>query len=154
MNGAWCLVFAFLFTSLLQLRAEKVDNRNFAIDTFQPTPNEVRLAEEHAHNYWVKNAARYGSNPVYLAVETSKIFPSEIQNLWAKLINSETTASYFSQRRGGYSNLQLKGVMIYDTRTGRFVSDRGFVSVDTPPCGGVARFDDYIARFIGVGNCS
>ena len=115
------------------------------------TPKGERL--QHARDYWAKNAAKYGSNPVYLAVETSKIFPSEIQNLWAKLINAETTASYFSQRRGGYSNLQLKGVMIYDTRTGRFASDHGFVSVDTPPRGGVARFDDYIARFIGVGDC-
>jgi hypothetical protein len=115
------------------------------------TPKGERL--QHARDYWAKNAAKYGSNPVYLAVETSKIFPSEIQNLWAKLINAETTASYFSQRRGGYSNLQLKGVMIYDTRIGRFVSDRGFVSVDTLSRGGVARFDDYIARFIGVGDC-
>ena len=153
MNGARFLVFAFLFTALLELRAEKVDNRNFAIDTYQPTPNAVRLAEERARDYWAKNAARFGSNPVYLAVETSKIFPSEIQNLWPKLINSETTASYFSQRRGGFSNLQLKGVMIYDTRTSHFVSDRGFVSVDTPPRGGIARFDEYIARFIGVGDC-
>jgi hypothetical protein len=152
MNGPWFLVFTFLLTSISELCAEKIDNRNFAIDTYQPTPNEIRLAEQHARDYWAKNAARYGSNPFYLAVETSKIFPGEIQNLWSKLINSETTASYFSQRRGGYSNLQLKGVMIYDTRTGHFVSDRGFVSVDTPPRGGVARFDDYIARFIGVGD--
>ena len=154
MKGPWFFVFTILLTLMSELCAEKIDNRNFAIDTYyQPTPNEIRLAEQHARDYWAKNAAKYGSNPVYLAVETSKIFPSEIQNLWPKLINSETTASYFSQRRGGYRTLQLKGIMIYDTRTGRFVSDRGFVSVDTPPRGGVARFDDYIARFIGVGDC-
>ena len=95
---------------------------------------------------------RFGSNPVYLAVQTSKIFPSEVQLLWPKLINSETTASFFSQRRGGFSNLQLKGIMIYDTRTSDFVGNRGFISVDTPPLGRVARFDDYIARYIGFGN--
>ena len=83
---------------------------------------------------------------------TSKIFPSEVQLLYPKLINSETTASYFSQRRGGYSNLQLKGIMIYDTRTGHFVSNYGFISVDTPQRGRVARFDDYLARFVGRGN--
>jgi hypothetical protein len=153
-NRAGFAVFAFLLTLLPALHAEKIDNRNFAIDTYQPTPNAVRLAEEYARNYWAKNAVKYGSNPVYLAVETSKVFPSEVQLLWPKLINSETTADYFSQRRGGFSSLQLKCIMIYDTRTGHFVSDRGFISVDTPPRGGVARFDNYVARFIGAGNTS
>jgi len=41
--------------------------------------------------------------------------------------------------------------MIFDTRTGTFVSNRGFVSVDTPSRGRVARFGDYIARYIGTG---
>jgi hypothetical protein len=32
------------------------------------------------------------------------------------------------------------------------VDNRGFISVDTPPLGRVARFDGYIARYIGFGN--
>jgi hypothetical protein len=147
--GFLCLTL--LLFGLPTLRAEKLDNRNFAIDTCCPTPNEIRLAEERARNYWTKNGTRFGSNPAYLAVVTSKIFPSEIQLLWPKLINSETTGSFFSQRRG-FSNLQLKGIMIFDTRKGRFVGNCGFISVDTPPLGSVARFDEYIARYIGFGN--
>ena len=147
------LRLAFIFFALPTLRAEKIDNRNFAIDTCYPTPNEIRLAEERARKYWTKNAARYGSNPVYLAVETSKIFPGEVQNLWPKLINSETTASFFSHgnESNTYSNLQLLGIMIYDTKTGRFVSNQGDISVDTPPRGRVARFGPYIARYIAWG---
>jgi hypothetical protein len=143
--------FAFLFSALSPLRAERIDNRNFAIDTCCPTPNEIRLAEERARNYWTKNGTRLGPNPVYLAVVASKIFPGEVQLLWPKLINSQTTASYFSQRRG-FSSLQLKGVMIFDTRESRIVGSCGYISVDTPPLGRVARFDDYIARYIGFGN--
>ncbi len=41
--------------------------------------------------------------------------------------------------------------MIFDTRTGHFADNRGFISVDTPQRGGVARFGNYIARFIGTG---
>jgi hypothetical protein len=150
--GFLCLVV--LFFALPKLRAEKIDNRNFAIDTCYPTPNEIRLAEQRARNYWAKHAARFGSNPVYLAVETSKIFPSEVQGLWPKLINSQTTASFFSHGpdQQTYSSLQLLGIMIFDTRTGHIVGNRGFISVDTPPLGHVARFDDYIARYIGFGN--
>jgi hypothetical protein len=101
--------FAFLFLAHPALRAEKIDNRDFAIDTCYPTPNEIRLAEERARNYWSKHAARFGSNPVYLAVVTSKVFPGEVQDLWPKLINSETTGSFFAHGldQQTYSNLEL-----------------------------------------------
>jgi hypothetical protein len=126
-----------------------VDSRNFAIDTYSPTRNEIQLAEASARNYWAKNGSRFGPEPRYLAVETSKVFP--YGGLYPKLLNSETTASFFAQRKGNYANLQLKGVMIYDTKAGHFVGDQGYVSVDTPNPGGVARFGDYTARYIGTG---
>jgi hypothetical protein len=147
------LLLAILSCIVPTLHAEKIDNRDFAIDTCYPTPNEIRLAEERARHYWARHGARYGSNPVYLAVATSKIFPAEVQNLWPKLINSETTGSFFSHgpSQQTYSDLQLTGVMIFDTRTNRAVGNRGFISVDTPPLGRVARFDGYLARYIGWG---
>src|SRR5215472_16358273 len=156
-NAAWLLfvirctspIFRFVFVGLLfvvgfgpRSSAEIIDQRNFAIDTYYPTPNEIRLAEQRARNYWAKNANRYGSNPVYLAVETSKIFESEIvQDLWPKLINSQTTTTYFAKSGGRHkSEVDLKGIVIFDTRTGTVASNRGFVSVDTPSRGRVARF--------------
>jgi hypothetical protein len=83
-------------------------------------------------------------------VETSKLFP--YGGLYPKLLESETTASFFSQRKGNYGNLQLKGVTIYDTKTGHVVSNQGYVSVDTPSLGEIARFGDYTARWIGTGS--
>ena len=128
-----------------------VDNRNFAVDTFFPTPNEIQLAEARARNWWARNGARFRPEPRYLAVDTSKVF-GPYPGLYPTLINSETTASFFAHgKRMSYSNLVLKGVMIFDTKTGRFVGERGYVSVDTPNPGGVARFGDYMARWIGTG---
>ena len=126
-----------------------VDYRNFAIDTYFPTPNEIQVAEASARNYWARNGSRFGPEPRYLAVKTSNVSPYE--GLYSKLINSETTASFFSQADTNYTSLQLKGVMIYDTKTGHFVGNQGYVSVDTPNPGGVARFGDYTARYIGTG---
>jgi hypothetical protein len=74
MRRAGFLFFAFLLTALPELRAEKIDNRNFAFDSCYPTPNEIQLAEQRARKYWAKNAERFGSNPFYLAVRTSN-FP-------------------------------------------------------------------------------
>jgi hypothetical protein len=152
-------IFRFVFLVLLfvmgfgpRSSGETVDLRNFAIDTYYPTPNEIHLAEQRARNYWAKNANRYGTNPVYLAVETSKIFEAEIvQDLFPKLMNSQTTTSFFSKSLRHRPEVDLKGIMIFDTRTGTIASNRGFVSVDTPSRGRVARFGDYVARYIGTG---
>jgi hypothetical protein len=149
-----CWLFIALFLPTLPaVGTEKIDNRDFAIDTCYPTKNEIAIAQTRASRFWAKRSSRFGAEPRFLAVGASKIFPSEVQDLWSKLINSETTASFFSNGVQGnsYSNLQLLGVMIYDTKTGRIVSNQGYICVDTPPRGRVARFGPYIARYIGWG---
>jgi hypothetical protein len=153
MSPTYLLLFAFSLTILPALHAEKVDNRNFAIDTCFPSQNEIQLAEGRARSYWAKNASRFGAESSFLAVDTSKLLPGEIQDLYPKLIYSETTASFLGRgdHKGSYSELDLHGIMIYDTKAGRFVSNQGYVSVDTPPRGGVARFGSHIARYIGWG---
>ena len=153
MSRTYSLFFAFFLLILPALHAERIDQRNFAIDTCFPAPNSIHLAEGRTRVYWAKNASRFGAEPRFLAVETSKVFPGEVQDLWSKLSNSETTASFFAHglKNNTYSNLQLLGIMIFDTKTGHFVSNQGYISVDTPPRGSVARFGSYIARYIGWG---
>jgi hypothetical protein len=149
------LLFLALYLATLQsLCAERIDNRNFAIDTYYPKQNEMQLAEQRARRYWAKHAAKFGANPAYLAIETSAIFPAQVQGLWPKLLYSQTSGSFFAHglENQTYSNLQLRGIMIFDVRTLHFVGNRGFVSVDAPRLGGVARFDTYLARYIGFGN--
>jgi hypothetical protein len=128
------------------------DNRNFAIDTYFPNTNEIQLAEGRARNYWDRHGARFGPEPRYLAVETSTLL-GPTPGLYPKLINSETTGSFFSSATP-YTDLELKGVTIYDTKTGHLVGNQGYVSVDTPNPGEVARFGDYTARWIGTGGSS
>jgi hypothetical protein len=154
MNRTYLFVFALFFLlGCPAVNAEKIDHRDFAIDVCYPNQNEIARAEVRAARYWAKHSSRFGGEPRFLAVETSKVFPSEVQDLWSKLINSETTASFFSHgiQNNTYSNLQLLGVMIYDTKTGRVVGNQGYIAVDTPPRGRVARFGPYLARYIGWG---
>src|SRR5271165_3633918 len=68
-----------------------------------------------------------------------------VQSLYPMLMNSETTASYFSQ--GDTSELEASSIMIYDTGANRFVGNSGYVSVDLPPRGSVAHWDSYLARY-------
>jgi hypothetical protein len=116
MNRICSLLFALFLPALPTVDAEKIDNRDFAIDTCYPTQNEIGLAEARARRFWAKHSSRFGPEPRFLAVETSKIFPAEVQGLWPKLINSQTTASFFSYgiESNTYSNLQL--LWHYDLR--------------------------------------
>jgi hypothetical protein len=79
------------------------------------------------------------------------ILSGDVLDLWPKLINSETATDFFAHGgRNTYSNLNLTGIQIYDTLNNRFVGP-GFVSVDLPRRNHLARWDGYIARFIGTG---
>jgi len=153
MRPVYSLFSALLLTILPTLHAERIDHRNFAIDTCFPTRTEIQLAQGRASCYWAKHGTGFGAEPRFLAVYTSKLFAGEIQDLYPKLIYSETTGSFLGRgdHKGSYSELDLHGIMIYDTKAGHFVSDQGYVSVDTPPRGSMARFGPYIARYIGRG---
>ncbi|MBV9490383.1 MAG: hypothetical protein JO069_11775 [Verrucomicrobia bacterium] len=151
MNRFFCVLGCFLIAGCAGWNGGGVDRRNFAIDTYYPAPNEARLAETYAKNYWAQHGSRPGSGSPYLAVDASLIFPNEVQDLWSKLINSETTASVFAHGTQDFSlsDFVLYGIVIFDTRTGRLVSDQGYVVADLPDRGRIKRFGDYFARYIG-----
>jgi hypothetical protein len=135
-----CLLIAGCATS------EKVDNRDYAFDTYYPTPNEIKLAQHRAQRYWAKNSQRLRIPTKYLAVYVTSIVQGDVnQDLYAKLINSQTTTSFFQT----YSSLNGSCIMIYDTATNIFVSNQGYASVDLPSRGAIAHWDGYTAKYIG-----
>ena len=126
--------------------SERVDNRDYAFDTYYPTPNEIQLAQQRAQRYWQKNSQRFTSPTRYLAVEVTSVVQGDVnQNLYSKLTNSETTTGFFDT----YSSLNASCIMIYDTATNSFVGNQGYASIDLPPRGAIAHWDGYTARYIG-----
>ena len=124
----------------------KGDNRNYAFDTYYPTPNEIQLAKKRAQRYWAKNSQRSDNPTKYLAVYVTSIDQGDVnQDLYSKLINSQTTTNFFET----YSSLNASCIMIYDTATNGFVSNEGFASVDLPSRGAIAHWDGYTAKYIG-----
>src|SRR5262249_43527720 len=124
------------------------DNSDWAIDTYYPGQYEIARAEERAKKFWLENAARYGNEPHYLAIDTTKLLEGEIvQDLWPKLINSPHTISFFAGSLEKALQVRIYCVMIFDTNTGKFVSNQGYAIVDFPRRGQVARFGHYVARF-------
>ena len=145
-------VFAMLLSACGTFNSTKADKRDFAVDTYYPTSNEIRLAEQRARQYWQKNVSRLGTESRYLAVTASFLLAGELNSeLLVKLDRSETSAAYFTQGISSSSKQGIRGVMIFDTQTGRSVGPQGYIVVDTPSYGQIVRIADYTARYIGSG---
>ena len=161
MNGAWRWLSTLGRVSWLGLILANPgcadpngqDPRDHAIDTCYPAPHILSRAEWRARNFWAHNSGRFPGTKL-LAVQGTTIFPGDIQDLYPKLLYSQTGAvSYFAQAsvEGSYSELSIFCILIYDTQTGHLVSNEGYAVVDLPPSESVARFGPYVARYIGTG---
>ena len=154
MNHTSSVFFAVaaLLSACGTMNSAKLDNRDFAVDTYYPASNEIRLAENRARQYWQKNSGRFGAEPRYLAVEASSLLAAELSAEFSiKLDRSETSGAYFTQGISSSSKQGLSGVLIYDTQTDRSVGPQGYIIVDIPSRGRVVRVSDYTARYIGAG---
>jgi hypothetical protein len=153
MNRACWLffVFATLLSACGTFDSTKADKRDFAVDTYYPASNEIQLAEQHARQYWQKNANRLGTEPRYLVVTASSLLAAELSAEFSvKLDRSETSGAYFTQGISSSSKQGLRGVMVFDTQTDRAVGPQGYIIVDIPSRGQIVRVADYTARYIGL----
>ena len=69
---------AALLSACGTMDTAKVDNRDFAVDTYYPASNEIQLAERRARHYWQRNSVRLGTEPRYLAVNASALLAAEL----------------------------------------------------------------------------
>jgi hypothetical protein len=145
-------VFVILLPACESFDSTKVDKRDYAVDTYYPGSNEIRLAERHAQEYWEKNANRLGPEPRYLIVTASSLLASELNAEFSvKLDRSETSGAYFTQGISSSSKQGVRGVMIFDTQANRTIGPQGYIMVDLPSRGQIVRVADYTARYIGAG---
>ena len=155
MNRSSSLLLFFLsvlVSGCSTFSSTQADQRDFAVDTYYPSANEMHLAEQHARQYWQKNVSRFGAEPRYLAVTASSILAAELNPEFSvKLDRSETSGAYFTQGISSSSKQGLHAIMLFDTQTDRSVGPQGYIVVDTPPRGQVIRVAQYTARYIGGG---
>src|SRR5260370_42556502 len=110
--------------------ADKVDNRNFAVDTYYPNRNEIHAPQQRVQRYCQNNSQRSTSPTRFLAVYTTSV-GHIVQDQYSQLLYSETTVSFF--RHGDSVELNASCIMISDTVANRFVSISGSVSRALPP---------------------
>jgi hypothetical protein len=134
-----------------ELLAEKVDLRNYVIGRYNANTNEVRIAKQRAIHYWQKNGPRVGEKGHYLAIEAAAVMPGDvIEPLWQNMINAQTGSGFLLP--SAWNPGRMHCIMIFDTHTSSFATPEGFLVVETPHPGSLARFGDYIALYIKTGS--
>jgi hypothetical protein len=152
-----CLLLVFSFVALLlsactSLDSTSADKRDYAIDTYYPRLNEIRVAESRARQYWQKNSNRLGPEPRYLLVAASSMLAAELSAEFSiKLDHVQTSGAYFTQGISSSSKQGLQGFLLFDTKTGQAAAQQGYIIVDTPSRNQVVRVGQYTARYIGSG---
>ena len=142
---------ALLWFECPPLSAQKTDARNYVVGTYDATINEARIAEIRAWRYWRKNRAQLSAKCRYLAIVASWVMPGDIvQPMWGNMIKAQAASAFLLPAE--WSPGRMRCVMIYDTENARFASDSGYLVVNTPPRGTLARFDNYLALYIDTGS--
>jgi hypothetical protein len=142
---------AFLLTLASSLFAQKVDLRNYVVGGYDANPSEMRNAGKRAGRYWQKHSSQIGDKARYLAIEAATVMPGDvIQPLWQTMINAQTGSGFLLP--SAWSSGQMHCIMIYDPRTSSFVTNRGFLVIETPRTNTLARFGDYIALYVNTGS--
>lgn len=145
------IVLALPLFEFPRLFAQEVDTRNYAIGGYDATINEARIAEVRAWRYWLKNRDRLGAKAHYLAITSAAVMSGDVvQVLWKNMINAQGASGFLLPT--AWNPGRMRCVMIYDTQNARFATDHGYLVVETPHRGTLARFGDYIALYIDTGS--
>ena len=144
-------LIALLSFECMGLFAQKVDSRNYVVDSYDANANEMRIANQRAKQFWQKNGGKLGERGHYLAIKVATLMSAEvIQPFWHNMINAQTGSGYLLP--SAWNPGRMHCVMIYDTQSSSFVSTHGLLVVETPHRGTLARFGDYIALYIDTGS--
>jgi hypothetical protein len=145
--------FPLLFTGLMVLSLNgcassgKTDPRDYTVALATAYPNEANIAQERVTKYLARlkpeKKEQIAQNE-YLAVESTEVQASEVPGL----------AGRITGQTGGYTDRgtqMTKFIMIFDAKTGKPVSNEGYIILDTPQKGTLGIFGGYTAVYIGNG---
>src|SRR5258708_38618278 len=74
--------------------ADKVDNRNFGVDTYYPNRNEIHAAQQRVEQYCQNNSQGSPTPTRFLAGSTTSLVHTN-QDQYSKVLHSQTILSSF-----------------------------------------------------------
>ena len=140
------MCLATVFVNGCASSAKTGNYRDYTLVVGAAYPAEASLAQERVDKYLARlkpeKKEQIAKND-YLAVEATEVPVSEVPGLAARV----TGQTGYTDR----ASEMTKFIMIFDAKTGKPVGNEGYISIDTPPKGGLGIFGGYTAIYIGNG---
>ncbi|MBV9997853.1 MAG: hypothetical protein JO015_01950 [Verrucomicrobia bacterium] len=128
--------------------------RDYALAVGEPYPAEASVAQTRVDHYLARltpERRKALESYQYLAVEATTVPATEVAALVKHLVNTGAVAGSLAHETYNLSATTAQFVMVFDVKTGRPVSNEGYVAIDTPRRGQPGLFGGYDAIYIGTG---
>jgi hypothetical protein len=128
--------------------------RDYSFMTAKPYRAEVQRGQQRLAKFLSrlnpKRRALLDQTP-YVAVQVYVLTAGEVPGLTWRMGKGSVASSQFGQDIQNGANVQVKFLLIYDSRTQKLVGEDGVLVTDTPALNTVGMFDGKHAVYVGTG---
>jgi hypothetical protein len=128
--------------------------REYSFMTAKPYRAEVQRGQQRLAKFLMrlnpKRRALLDQTP-YVAVQVYTLTAGEIPGLTWRMGKGSVSSSQFAQDIHSGANVQVKFLLIYDSRTQKLVGEEGVLVTDTPGLNTVGLFEGTRAVYVGAG---
>jgi hypothetical protein len=122
--------------------------------TAKPYRTEIQLGQQRLTKFLShlnpKRRTLLDQTP-YVAVQVYVLAAGEVPGLTWRLGKGSVPSSQFAQDIQNGANVQVKFLLIYDSRTQQLVGEEGVLVTDTPPLNTIGMFEGTHAVYVGTG---
>ena len=151
---AFFLAISSLILSVSAAPPSQSQEREYSFMTANPYRAEVERGQQRLAKFLSrlnpKRRALLDQTP-YVAVQVYTLTAGEVPGLTFRLGKGSVASSQFSQDIRSGANVQVKFLLIYDSRTQKLVSEDGVLVTDTPSLNTVGLFEGTRAVYVGAG---
>jgi hypothetical protein len=148
------IFLAFGFLALSALAAPHSPEREYSIMTAKPYRAEVARGQQRLTKFLShlnpKRRALLDQTP-YVAVEVYILTAGEVPGLTFRLGKGSVASSQFGQDMQSGASVEVKFLLIYDSRTQQLAEEDGVLVTDTPAINTIGTFDGKRAVYVGQG---
>jgi hypothetical protein len=131
-----------------------LQERDYSFMTAKPYRVEVARGQQRLAKFLSrlnpKRRALLDQTP-YVAVQVYVLGAGEVPGLTWRMGKGSVPSNQFGQDIRSGANVQVKFLLIYDSRTQQLVDEEGVLVTDTPSLNTVGMFDGKHAVYIGTG---
>ncbi|MBV8211754.1 MAG: hypothetical protein JOZ08_00855 [Verrucomicrobia bacterium] len=148
------LALGSLVLSVLAATAHESQEKDYSIMTAKPYRLEIERGQQRLTKFLShlnpKRRALLDQTP-YVAVQVYVLNAGELPGLTFRLGKGSVPSNQFAQDIRSGANVQVKFLLIYDSRSQQLVGEDGVLVTDTPTLNTVGMFDGKHAVYIGTG---